>query len=285
MDVSKLSPQQQAHWAKARANQPASTPLYNYDITAPTVSAVKVGATVNAGLKYAEALISLTVRENLAGLSTVYVTLEGPDGQQASSSWSSSYPEKGRQTLNLAVSMSDVTQNGTWRVKSVQVADANYNSTYYNEAQLAALGTTTFEVVKAQGDSAAASLQSGGTNLTPVVSRSTPPAGMLPGSNARVGLRIPVTDAGTSGVRSVSVTLCPVGQYWNCIYLGGNVSMRGQTSVSVTVGGTLNSYNQLGTYVVDSVSTYDYAGNYRYYYSGDPVLSTLLDVSTVEVTE
>lgn len=285
IDVSTLSPQQQAHWAKAKASRPAATPMYNYDITAPTLSAIKVGASVNASLKYAEAPVSLTIRENLSGLKSVNITLEGPNSQQAYYYWSSPFPDKGRQTLNLAVSMANVTQNGTWKVKSVQVADANNNSSYYDETELAALGVTTFEVVKALGDSQQAALQTGGTNLTPVVSRSTPPAGMLPGAAARVGLRIPVQDVGTSGVKSVSLTMCPAGTYWGCIYLSGEVSVRGQTAVNLTVGGSISSYNTLGTYVVESASVYDFAGNYRYYYSSDPALANLLDVPTVEITE
>lgn len=285
VDVSTLSPPQQAHWAKAKASRPAATPLYNYDIAAPTLSAIKVGGTVNGSLKYAEAPVNLTIRENLSGLRSVNITLEGPNSQQAYYYWSSPFPEKGKQTLKLAVSMSNVTQNGTWKVKSVQVADANNNSSYYDEAQLAALGTTTFEVVKAQGDSLQASLQTGGTNLTPVVSRSTPPAGMLPGAAARVGVMVPVQDPGGSGVKSASLTFCQSGSYWSCIYLNGEASARGQISVNLKLGTNVNSYTTLGIYTLSSASVYDFAGNYRSYYSNDPELATLLDVSTVEITE
>ena len=285
IDVSTLSPQQQAHWAKAKANRPAAAPMYNYDITAPTLTAIRVGASVNASLKYAEAPVSLTIRENLSGLKYVYVTLEGPNSQQAYYSWSSPFPEKGRVTLNLAVSMANATQNGTWKVKSVQVSDANNYSNFYDETELAALGSTTFEVVRALGDSQQPSFQTGGTNLTPVVSRSTPPAGMLPGTSARVGMRVPVLDAGTAGVQSVSLTFCQSGSYWNCIYLNGGVSARGQTSTYVTVGTTVSTYTSLGTYTLSSGSVSDFAGNSHYYYSGDPALANLLDVSTVEITE
>ncbi|MDZ7812199.1 MAG: hypothetical protein U5L74_03385 [Ideonella sp.] len=284
LDVSKLSPQQQAHWAKAKTSRPAATPLYNYDIAAPTLSAVKVSSRVNASLTLAEANVTLTLRDNLSGLYTVSVTLEGPGGQQAFNDWVSSYPEKGRQTLSLAVPMSDVSQNGTWKVTSVQLADANYNSSFYDETQLAAMGTKTFEVVNAQGDIDAPSLQAGGGNLTPVVSRSKPPAGMLPGAYPRVGVRLQAVDTGSSGVRRAALTFCKQATY-DCIYVNGYVPVRGQTSGSLTLGGSAYPFFPLGTYVVHSGSVEDFSGNVLYYYSGDPALANLLDVSTIELTE
>lgn len=63
------------------------------------------------------------------------------------------------------------------------------------------------------GDTTPPTAQAGGVNLTPTVSRSTPPRGMLPGS---------------AGISSASMELCLEGTYWDCIYLQGSVSVRGE---------------------------------------------------------
>jgi hypothetical protein len=282
VDLSKLGPKQQAHWTQIMAKKAEITPQYNYDIKPAQLKRVSVGAKVDASRKNAQAVVSLLVSDNLSGVNQVNVTLMSPSGQTASAYWTSPY-EATRNEVQLGVDMSNATENGTWRVYAVHVSDANGYGTYYDETALAAMGgRTTFAVTGAIGDYTPPTGQPGGINLTPTVSRSTPPRGMLPGAEARIGVQMKLADAG-SGVRSASMEFCLDGMYWECIYLQGSVSVRGQNDVLLTLGGHVSGWNALGNYVPYSMYVYDQAGNSTYYWSDE--LNGLLDNPVITITE
>lgn len=285
VDLSKLSPKQQAHLAAIQAKKREITPQYNYDIRPPVLKKVRVGGTVNAGKKNAQAVVSLLATDNLAGVHQVSVTLMSPSGQTAYSYWYSHY-DSTRNELQIGVDMSDATENGTWRVYSISISDSNGNATYYDETQLAALGPTAFTVTGAAGDFSSPEAQAGGANLTPTVSRSTPPAGMLPGNAARVGVELNLADAGAAGIRSASMEFCLDGMYWECFSVSGEVSVRGKSAVRLTLGGHVSEWNAVGNYRPYSLYVYDYAGNGRSYYAdwGDD-LASLLDNPVIAITE
>lgn len=284
-DFSKLGPQQQARVAKSEAAQRANSPEYNYDIRPALLKKVSIGGKVDAGRKFAQAVVTLIATDNLSGVNEITVTLMSPSGQTASTTWNNSFPSK-RAELDLAVSMSDATENGTWRIYSVNVRDSNNYGTFYDEAAIAAMSSrTTFTVVGATGDQSAPEFRTGGINLTPTVSRSTPPGGMLPGTAARVGVQLKLADVGTAGIYNASVEYCLNDQYWNCFTLQGYVPSRGKTEVDMTLGGAVWSGIDVGAYTPRSLNITDYAGNSRYYYTdwGDD-LSSMLDTPTINVT-
>ncbi|HJV69911.1 hypothetical protein [Ideonella sp.] len=283
VDLSKLSPKQQASLAKAQAGKRAITPQYNYDIKAPVLKGVHVGGKVNASLKYAQAVVSLVIADNLAGLRYVSVALQSPSGQYATMDWSADFESK-RNELQIGVDMSGATENGTWRITSVTVQDANSNSSYYDESMLAALGHTTFTVYNAAGDVATPSLVAGGVNLTPSVSRSTPPGGMLPGNPARVGVQLNAVDDGVAGVRSAYIQYCHV-EGFDCFYMSGSTSVRGQTSAILTLGSHIYEWQSLGAYTPYYMEVYDQSGNGRTYYSWDTDLSAFIDNPVITITE
>lgn len=288
VDFSKLGPKQQAHMAKVlAAKQGGVTPQYNYDIRPAVLKGIKVGGQVKANIKNAQAVVSLRVADNLSGVHQVTVNVMSPSGNQyAYASWYASF-ENTREELQIGVDMSDATENGVWRVYSVTVADANNNATNYDEAALAAMGRTTFTVSGAAGDFESPVAETGGVNLTPTVSLSTPPRGMLPGNAARVGAQLKLLDAGASGINRASMQFCLEGTYWECFSMSGQVSLRGQSNLVLTMGGHVESYYVTpGNYVPYSLYVYDFAGNYRYYYSdyGDD-LNSLLDNPVIVVTE
>lgn len=283
IDLSKLSPAQQAHHAKVQAKQRAGKPEYNYDIKPPVLKAVNTGGKVNAALKNAQAVVSLGIIDNLAGVRSVNVTLESPSGQEASGQWNLSY-ESTRFEVQIGVDMSEATENGPWVVRSVSLQDANGNSAFYDAAALAALGRTSFTVYGAAGDLSDPELMAGGVNLTPVVSRSTPPRGMLPGNEARVGVQINVQDLGAAGIRSASAEYCGV-EYWDCMYLNATVPVRGTSSATLTLGGHVYEGQTLGTYTPYSITVYDYAGNGRTYYQWDVDFASLIDSPNIEIVE
>jgi hypothetical protein len=287
VDFSKLGPQQQAHMAKIMAAKQAGiNPQYNYDIRPATLKSVKVGKQVKADIKNAQAVVSLLVADNLTGVSEVSVILVSPSGNQyASGSWYADF-ETTREELQIGVDMSNASENGLWRVHSVTVADANRNATYYDEAALGAMGWTSFTVSGASGDFEGVDVHTGGVNLTPTVSVSTPPRGMLPGASARVGVQLNLVDAGSSGVSTASMQFCREGTYWDCFSMSGSTSVRGKLNLALTLGGEAYSGLVPGNYVPYSLSLQDHAGNYRYLsidYGDD--LNSLLVNPVIVITE
>jgi hypothetical protein len=282
VDLSKLNPKQQAHLAKLQTQKRAITPQYNYDIRPPVLRAVGVGGTVNAGMLGAQAVVSLTMIDNLAGISHAGIWVQGPNGQQLYGDWDSSY-ETTREKVQVAIGMTGASDTGTWRIVSVSLQDANGNVSSYDETALAALGPTAFAVKGAAGDSESPWLNAGGAVLTPVVSRSTPPAGMLPGAPARIGATLKVSDAGVAGVRYATAEFC--NEYYDCLYLSGNVSVRGKHEATLTIGTHVDEWNPVGTYTAYSIYVYDYAGNGRSYYQWDYDLGAFIGTPVITITE
>ena len=282
-DLAKMGPRQQAHHVQLQAQRRAALPPYNYDIRPPVLKSIRIHAKVNAGKKDAQAIVTLRVNDNLSGVGQLTVNLSGPSGQSAYATWYSDF-QTDRNELQLAVDMSNVSENGEWRATSASVSDANGNTSYYDEAALAALGPTHFTVLGATGDFVSPTPQAGGLNLTPVVSRSTPPRGMLPGSPARVGMRLHLTDSGGAGIRAAELELCHEDGY-NCFYLDGHVSVRGESDVMLTLGGHVSNYDDVGTYRPYSLYVYDHAGNYSYYYRYYDDLDALFDDPVIAITE
>jgi hypothetical protein len=281
-NAAELTPAQQAHLAKSQARERAISPLYNYDIKPPVLKSVDVGGKVHANFKNAQAVVSLSVGDNLSGVDTVIVTLVSPTGQTAGGSWDSPY-ESTRNELQIGVDMSNVSDNGEWHLQSVSLVDANGNVASFDEAALAALGRTTLQVVGATGDYAWPTAQAGGLNLTPTVSRSTPPRGMLPGAWARVGVKLKLADMGGSGLRGASMTYCMQDTWWDCIYLSANVPVRGKDSQTLTLGGKVGAYTTPGVYLPYSLEVYDYAGNSNTIYQDE--ITGLLDNPAITITE
>jgi len=285
VDYSKLGPKQQAHFVKQSQSHLVNSPEYNYDIKPAWIKKANVNSKVDASRKYAQAVVTLAAADNLSGVNNVYVTLMSEGGQTASANWTNPWPSK-RIDAEIAVDMDSVTENGNWRIYSVNVYDANGFSTYYDEAALAAMGGhTSFTVFGAAGDSSAPTAKTGGVNLTPVVSKSTPPGGMLPGAEPRVGVQLNLADVGTAGIRSASLTYCLNGDYWSdCFYVQGGVSVRGKTSVVLTMGGRVSEWQSTGTYLPTELSVYDHSGN-QYglsaYYGDD--LSFLMEAPAIVV--
>jgi hypothetical protein len=285
VDFSKLGAKQQAHYVKLSQRQQVVSPTYNYDIKPAQIKKATVNSKVDASRKFAQAVVTLAATDNLSGVNNIYVTLMSDSGQTASASWTNPWPVK-RVDAEIAVDMEGASENGTWRIYSVNVSDANGFSTYYDEAALVAMGgRTNFTVFGAAGDMSAPTAQSGGVNLTPVVSKSTPPGGMLPGAEPRVGVQLNLADVGTAGIRSASLTFCLNGDYWNdCFYVQGGVSVRGKTNVALTLGGRISEWQSTGTYLPTVLTVYDQSGNsldLASYYGDD--LSFLIDAPAIVV--
>lgn len=273
--------------AKVVAAQRARlTPEYNYDIRPAVLKSISVKGAVKANLKNAQAVVSLKMVDNLTGVDRATVSLISPSGeQQKFGAWQSPFPQT-RDHIDFAIDMDDVSENGEWRVAYVNVEDANGNGSGYDEAALAALGETRFNVSGGEGDRLEPSALQGGVNLTPQVSRSTPPRGMLPGTWARTGVRLNVADLGSSGVRGATMEFCSETSEWDCFTVSGTVSARGVSSASVVLGGAVYDYVPVGRYRPYSLYLSDFAGNTQYLarYNGD-TLDELLDNPVIVITE
>jgi len=282
VDLSRLSPKQQAHLAKLQAQKRAISPQYNYDIKPPVLRAIGVGGTVNANMLGAQAVVSLTMVDNLAGIGHAGIWVQGPSGQQLYGEWDSRY-ETTRENVQVGIDMTGASDTGTWRVVSVSLSDANGNLSNYDEAALAALGSTAFGVKGAAGDNESPWLNTGGAVLTPVVSRSTPPAGMLPGSPARIGVTVKVGDAGASGLRYATAEFC--NEFFDCFYVSGELSVRGKHGATLTLGAHINEWTSVGTYTAYSIYVYDYAGNGQTYYQWEYDLGAFIGTPVITITE
>lgn len=287
VDFAKLGVKQQAHYLKMAERHQVTSPEYNYDIRPAQLRRVGVNGKVDASRKFAQAVVSLTATDNLSGVNYITVTLIGPSGQTAYTTWYNPFASK-RAEVELAVDMADATENGTWRIYSVNVRDSNDYGTYYDEAALAAMGgRTTFTVVGAVGDQTAPTVQAGGVNLTPTVSRATPPGGMLPGAEARVGVQLNLADTGAAGVRSASLTYCLNGDYWSdCFYVQASNYVRGKSTLALTLGGHVSTQQTTGTYLPTVLNIDDNSGNSSYYarYNGND-LDSLIDVPAIVINE
>lgn len=286
IDFTLFSPEQQAQMARVVAKQRARQGAeYNYDIRPAVLKSISVGKSVKANLKHAEAIVTLQLADNMTGVERVSLTVQSPSGNQTAwTMWDATYPQT-REELQLTVDMSNSSENGVWRVVSVDVSDANNNTTHYDEAALTAKGRTTFTVTGATGDFENPYALAGGVNLTPVVSKSTPPRGMLPGNAPRLGVQLKLADLGGSGVRSASMTFCAE-DGWDCIGISGSIQVRAQSVLTLVLGGEAPEWIDLGSYRLNSLSVQDFAGNYRYFHRdyGDD-LDVLLDNPVIVVAE
>ena len=283
VDLSTLAPAQQAHFAQVQSQRRPIQPDYNYDIKPPVLTHVHAGGKVDASKKGAQTVVSVAAKDNLTGVDQVSVTVQSPSGQQAWTTWSSPFARQHNQ-LDIGVDMSAASENGEWRLVGVSVRDANGNTSNYDEAALASLGSTTFMVVKAAGDLLSPSLAAGGVNLTPTVSRSTPPRGQLPGSPTRVGVQLAVQDEGVAGVANVHVEYCLDGG-WDCFYMEGGNSVHGRNHLKLTAGTHVWSYQSLGTYLPYQITVSDFSGNTRSYYAWDTDFSLFIDAPSIEIVE
>lgn len=280
VDLSMLSPAQQQHLAKSQAKRQQPTPQYNYDIRPPVLKSFQLSGDVNAGLAIAQQVVTLTATDNLSGLRQVNVRVQSESGQYFSGYWNASYPQTSNR-VQIAIDMSQATVNGTWHLDYVSLLDANDNLASYDATELAAMGTTEFRVSRAAGDSLAPSVLPGGINLTPTVSLSRPPAGMLPGNAPRVGVQMKFRDEGVAGIDIAYATFCGD---WDCFSVSGRVSPRGIRQATLTLGGSVWEYFSAGSYRLNQIEVTDKSGNSRYYYDWDTDLSSFIDNPVIVIT-
>jgi hypothetical protein len=283
LDLGRLSPQQRVSHVKAQNARASAPPEYNYDIRPAVLRKVQLTRRVNAAQRHAEVVLSFVANDNMTGVLIAYATLQSPTGQMVSATWGSTFPQT-RTESQMSFDLSNATSNGAWQLVELTLLDANNNASTYDPAQLAALGAEPVEVVRAQGDGEAPALASGGMTLTPTVSRSTPPRGMLPGANPRIGTQLQLTDVGGAGILTAWLQYCQ-DDGWTCLYLSGSSLVRGQAAGSVLAGDTIWPGQPLGTYRLTSVELVDWAGNYRTYGSIDTDLGQFIANPTILVTE
>src|SRR5262249_42028561 len=89
---------------------------------------------------------------------------------------------------------------GTWVANYLYIEDAAGNYSYYNEAQLPALGSPTFQLPNAGGYDIVPPTLASGTITTTTVKLSKPPRGTAAGTLPFASASVSVTDAGNGAI-------------------------------------------------------------------------------------
>jgi hypothetical protein len=291
-----LSPGQVQLRAKLQAKQQArrqaqnQNAQYNLDIKPPELKRFSLPRTLVrvADDGQGELMVDLVATDSFTGVALAEVVVQSVDSSwEWSSSKSIGFPT-GRANLGVPVSFSGDVPTGEWRVTSVILRDANGNVKIYDADALSAMGNTSFQVEnRAKVDGMPPDL-TGGSVLTPVVSRSQPPKGEYPDHGARVGVSLSVTDSGATKISGLSVayvTLCDEFG-WDCLYLTGSALKPGAATGQVVVGTVLDTWTAPTRYTVYSVRVDDRLGNARTYYQWDTDFGALFGGdASITVTE
>lgn len=135
------------------------------DTQPPTLTAFGVTGSVDASRSGQSVTVNLRASDNLSGVYYYIVTLTSPNGQQivqeglnatASRSFSSQvvigYPRY--MNIEFGEHFNRWSEPGRWRVTAVDLRDLAGNARIYDEAALASLGNTGFDVLNTRSDSA-----------------------------------------------------------------------------------------------------------------------------------
>lgn len=275
-----LSPSQVRHLLKHPGKAGAQVAgQYNLDAKAPTLKAVSLGdAKVTLRGQSQSLMVRLKASDGLTGVAYAQVAVRHRDsGYEAWGNRSLSFP-LGQVGLDVAVNLWGDMPSGSYVVSSVLLQDVNGNQRVYDEAALAALGRTDFEVVNRFRNDGQPPEVTSGTVLTPTVSLSSTPKGEYPGSPARLGLSVQVSDTGVSQVSGADyayITLCDAPR-WNCVYLGAESLQKGRAQSAVVLGTTVEpGWLTTGVYTPIELMVRDAQGNYRYYTEWDTDFNAL----------
>jgi hypothetical protein len=251
------------------------------DTTPPVLKHVSVTGNVNAQLPGQSVGAEIKLTDDLSGIVYYYIEFRSPTAGSTQFVYRTKtvpYPStavSSTLTVGAPSSFTRFSEPGTWVADYLYAEDAAGNYVYYNEAQLAALGPTTFQVTNTGGYDIVPPTLASGTITTTTVKLSKPPKGTVVGTPPYVSASVSVTDAGNgtiSGTNWGYLTFCLPNGSGGCT---DTFSMRGQTNRSglvantLIVGGQLRADQTPGSYQIYFVQLTDIAGNYSYHYSTD----------------
>jgi hypothetical protein len=216
--------------------------------------------------------VAFKATDDESGVMAASAIAVGPSGQRIFVSFQPAFPStKLSGHLNIrstSIHAYAFLEPGPYSFQSASLTDVRGNGAQYNEAQLAALGKTTFLVKNTKGfDITAPTLQSGKI-LTPTMSVTAKQPGAL--VSAWLGIAVDIADSGNSAVSGVwdamvrfSLPSKPdVGFY----LFGGDETASGQLHLpraTVRAGAQIPDNFPPGEYHLESIRIRDFAANTR----------------------
>ena len=255
------------------------------DVTGPVVTAFKSASMLKLSKAAAPFNVQVTVTDDLSGVKYCYFYAYGPSGQSINAYVSPGFPTTSFSGKGGLSSISRLLEPGPWKFTYGYCYDAADNYAYIYEADLDALGNTTFTVVNDSGyDLAKPKLKGGKIHAqSEKVSLSEHPKGTTD-KDPYVGVQLDVKDLGstvTSGVKQAYAYFCKIADPSKCIYLYGYLYATGvvKATISATAQVSVARGNTPGEYELKTVYVYDHAGNAEYYTS--TLFSDTTDFSTM----
>lgn len=273
------APRQELAAAKERARAlreaAARDPMLALDTSPPYLLSIHTTGSVNAQQAAQRISVSLNAKDDLSGIAYYYIEFSSPSGTQYVSRSKEVATPLVHITPTLTVGLPPFSspgftaydQPGTWRAVYFYAYDAAGNYVSYNASQLAALGSTTFNLTNNGGYDIVGPTFASGTINTPTIKRSKFAKGTTNPPYASANLSI--TDAGNgvvSGTSSGYLVFCHLsgGTCDDYIYMYGTTNQAGQVANTMTVGQEISATQTLGQYVIYYMYLYDVAGNYTF---------------------
>jgi len=267
--------------ARAQALRETARAAGQVDTQPPVLKSITTTGSVNAQLPDQSILTQLGLKDNLSGVRYYFIEYASPSGTQ--------YVYRSKQvatplltlTPTLTVGSPPFTQPGftvydepgTWQAVYFYAYDAAGNVLSLSGSQLAALGSTTFNVTNNGGYDIVGPTLASGTIDTPTIRRSKPPKGTVAGTPPFASAELSVTDAGNgviSGTYEGYFVFCHENGSGGCddtMTLYGTTNRSGMVANTMTIGTQIRTDQTLGQYVMYYLYLYDVAGNDSFYES------------------
>lgn len=291
--LSQLSPDAaRAYVARQQARPLAGLDQGGDDQTAPVLTQFNANTGLNLGKAAAPFKIGIKGTDDLSGIKSVGYQATGPSGQVIAGATDTAFPALSYSAQGGFAGSSQFLQPGTWKFTYAFAYDWAGNFMSLDEAQLEALGNTTFTVSNSGGyDLVKPTLVAGSSLITPSVSLSATAKGTA-SEDPLVGMKVKTSDAGNSavaGVKSVSAILCQLADPTKCIYPTGLVTATGLTAATITAKVQVSAArgNVTGDYALRSVTVLDHAGNFTtlesVLFGGATDFSTLFSATVIKL--
>lgn len=262
------------------------------DQTPPVLTLFNAGTGLNLGKAAAPFKIAIKGTDDLSGIKSVGYQATGPSGQVISGAIDTAFPAPTYNGNGGFAGGSQFLEPGAWKFTYAFAYDWAGNFLALNEAQLAALGNTSFTVSNSGGyDLVKPALVAGSALITPKVSLSAIAKGTA-SEDPLVGAKVKTSDAGNTavaGVKSVSAIFCQLADPSKCIYPEGFTSATGLAAPTITIKTQVSAArgNVPGDYALQSVTVLDHAGNFQTYnstlFGGSTDFSTLFSATVIKL--
>ena len=218
----------------------------NSDTTAPTISVMSLESTVDMTDGNNEVNFSLTVLDDIAGVSGIVFRIASPSGKKASKVYSTSGTTE--ENIVSTVPLNSYAESGIWNVESITVTDITGNSDTITETELIELGfSTKVTISNNQAD----------LNVPTISAFTIENSININEGNYSLGFSLTVNDD-VSGVTFASVRiLSPSGKAASQL-----IYPAGSTTEVINGSITLDEFSESGTWMVTSISVEDDAENY-----------------------